>query len=148
MTFAEWVQIFQAITGKKTSGSKQAEGMFNARAAELTDEELVLAIMGANADEYLREHGYVRPETILRPSNIGRYIEMGRKEEVSSTPAQANKAYVTTTQLAGLSGPERQRVALAGWRATKERNDRTEDASETEPDAEPGETRRSATQGE
>lgn len=90
----DWIQHFVATTGKRnTTGSKEARRFFNARRAEGKSLEILKqATVGAHSDEHLRSNGFNRPETILRDSNVERYIELGakRKAGVLSDPALAS----------------------------------------------------------
>lgn len=78
--WADWLAHFHATTGRTSMrGSAEAQRFFAARRREgVTLEELKAATVGCHSDLHLRQRGYDRPETILRESNIGRYIELAK----------------------------------------------------------------------
>lgn len=81
-----WLSHFHQVTGRTAmTGSKEARKLFAGRRRDngaedppRSLEELKLATIGAHGDDYLRRQGLDKPETILRESNIGRYIELGK----------------------------------------------------------------------
>ena len=79
--WADFIADFRKVSGHEhVTGSKKARGFFNARRDEgLSLADLKLATRGACSDAYLRERNLDRPETILRESNIERYIGLGKK---------------------------------------------------------------------
>lgn len=81
----QWMGKYREITGRKTKGSNAAQTAFGARLRDgYGIEELILAIRGAHADDFMRKNGYDVPETILRPSKVDRYITLARENGVTS----------------------------------------------------------------
>lgn len=78
--FSEWLVHYRATTKRDTvRGSKPARESFDARIAEGRSlDDLKLATVGAQSDQFLRDNGHVVPETILRASKVERYIQLGR----------------------------------------------------------------------
>lgn len=108
----DWFGHHRATTGHdQIRGSKAAKAQFATRRAEgFSVEELKLATVGCHSDPWLRERHLNVPETILRVSNVTRYIELGRAQVGSIEPALDLAKIVE-----GL--PE----LLAGWPAVCER---------------------------
>jgi hypothetical protein len=78
----DWLEDYIAVTGRTATrnGSAEAHRLFAGRRAEgRSVAELKLATRGAHSDPHIREQGFDRPETILRPGKITRYIELGGK---------------------------------------------------------------------
>lgn len=108
----EWITHYRkTCRRRRMRGSEVARRRFRARRAEgLTLEELKLATVGCHSDRWLRQKRFDVPETILRASNVTRYIELGRAQVGSIEPA------LDLAKIAeGL--PE----LLAGWPAVCER---------------------------
>lgn len=78
--WADWLSHYQQATGRTAvTGSAEARKAFNARREEgVSVEDLMAATVGCHGDPYLREKKFDRPETILRPSNFRRYIELAK----------------------------------------------------------------------
>lgn len=78
-SFKNYLEHYKETTGREVRGSSAARSSFDARLKDgYTVEELKLATEGAWADEFLRENGHVVPETLLRASKVGRYVQMGQ----------------------------------------------------------------------
>jgi DNA-binding MarR family transcriptional regulator len=100
-----WLAHFHEVTGRTAmTGSKVARQLFEARRRDNDPadpprslEELKLATIGAHGDEYLRSNGLDKPETILRESNIGRYIELGRSAGRDPRGGMADPALAAIT---------------------------------------------------
>lgn len=58
---------------------KQRASYFERRGEGYTAHEIRLASIGAAADEYRREHGYLTVESVLRPTKIGGLIARGKQ---------------------------------------------------------------------
>jgi hypothetical protein len=104
--WAVWLGHFHQVTGRTAhTGSKVAKDLFAARRKDngpedpaRSLEDLKLATVGCHSDERLREKGFDRPETILRESNIGRYIELGRKVTSQRSSGVADPALAAITR--------------------------------------------------
>lgn len=90
--FEEWLKHYHSITGKTAvRGSSSARTFFAARRREgLSLEDLKLATVGCNANSYLRENSFDVPDTILKPGNVERYIDLGRK--LASSPTRPRQS--------------------------------------------------------
>ena len=79
--FKDWLEHYHTTTSRESvRGSAEARRSFTARRNDgYSLADLKAATVGAHADDYCRKNGYDRPETILRPSKVERFIELGKK---------------------------------------------------------------------
>jgi hypothetical protein len=74
--FDEWLADHEKVTGRTAPavGTKARDALLSAftarRSESYTLEQLKLATRGAHDDDYRREHGYDRAESVLRPSKV------------------------------------------------------------------------------
>ena len=80
--WAEWLEHYRETTGKRdVRGSKSARRAFLARRRDdYTLDDLKAATVGCHGDEFCRDRGFNVPDTILRPSNVDRYIELSKSK--------------------------------------------------------------------
>ncbi|HET7588616.1 MAG TPA: hypothetical protein VFK14_00300 [Solirubrobacterales bacterium] len=98
--FDVWLAHYRQTTGRvAVTGSKEARKLFAARRKDNGQDdpprslaELELATIGAHSDEYLRQKGLDHPKTILRESNVDRYIELGRSAAAKSAHGVGDSA--------------------------------------------------------
>lgn len=82
--FVDWLAFHEQTTGMKppkpgTKARAAVLAAFRERIAEdYSVDDLKLAVVGAFADNYRRENGYVGAESVLRPRKIHDLIERGR----------------------------------------------------------------------
>jgi DNA-binding transcriptional ArsR family regulator len=77
--FDDWLAHYHETTGRSARGSKTARAHFNARRRDdYSLDDLKLATIGCHGDDFCRRNGYDRPETILSPSKVDRYIALAR----------------------------------------------------------------------
>lgn len=75
-----------------TAAHKHVSALFCARRAEgYSLEDLDLASIGAQADDFRREKGYVGPESVLRPTKIAGLVQKGRREEARADATDAKR---------------------------------------------------------
>ena len=100
--WAEWLADYQTVTGRpRMRGSSSARKAFAARRREgFTLEQLKVATRGAHSDRFLREHGHDVPDTILRPSKIGRYLELGNRAAAGHPPPPSAPAFADADRAA------------------------------------------------
>lgn len=84
--FGKWLEHYRETTGNtQTRGSKSARRAFSARRREgYSFEQLCSATSGCHGDEWCRDRGFNVPDTILRASNVDRYINLAQKPQSSS----------------------------------------------------------------
>jgi Helix-turn-helix domain len=72
--FEEWLEHYRETTGRPARGAAEARRLFAARRADYSLEDLKRATVGCHSDEWLRDKGHDVPTTILRASNVAKYI--------------------------------------------------------------------------
>lgn len=79
--FEDWLAHYRRTTGRdQVKGSKAARSAFAARKRDgLSLDDLKLATVGCHGDEWCVDRGFDVPETILRASNVQRYIALASK---------------------------------------------------------------------
>lgn len=98
--FTAWLAGHHTATGMTPPGDRTKalaairSSYAERRAEGWTAADLDLAVIGAVTDEYRRQHGYIDPTSVLRPTKIHALVERGRKAAASRRPggdvAQAN----------------------------------------------------------
>lgn len=113
--WSDWLDHYRATTGRNVRGSQAAIKAYGARRADgYTADDLKLATIGAHGDKFLRDNCHDVPDTILRPSKVARYIELGRKSKPSGwTPSQAAPALDDVQRVEGMAAWERARNVIA-----------------------------------
>lgn len=95
--FAEWLEHYHETTGRKdVRGSRSARRAFSARRRgdEYTVAQLKDATTGCHRDDWCRERGFDVPDTILRASNVDRYIALASKSESNGRKASGSIASI------------------------------------------------------
>jgi hypothetical protein len=98
--FDLWISHHAHVTGQRAPrvGSdrrRKIVAAFNARRKDWALDDLLVAIDGSWADDFLRDGGHCTPESILVPSKIARRIELGRKNgHVSADPRGGKYGYL------------------------------------------------------
>lgn len=83
--FDDWLADHQAVTarrppGERTKAYASLAESFNARLEDgLSLDDLKLATRGAHGNDFRREHGYDRPDSVLRPTKCHDLVEDGRR---------------------------------------------------------------------
>jgi hypothetical protein len=94
--FADWLTDHTTTTGHTPprEGTQARAALLSAFSARLDEgytlNELKLATRGARADDYRREHGYDRAESVLRPRKVHDLIERGRRGTASPEPSMVD----------------------------------------------------------
>lgn len=87
--FAEWLADHAKVTGRTPPGpqTKAFASLLSSyaarRAEDYSPEQLKLASRGAHADDFRRDNGYDKAESVLRPTKVHDLIEAGRRAEES-----------------------------------------------------------------
>lgn len=90
--FDDWLADHEQVTGMRpprvgTKARQAVEASFAARRTEgYPLDDLKLATLGAQRDDYRRERGYVDAESVLRPTKVAKLIGLGRRPVASPPP--------------------------------------------------------------
>lgn len=94
--FTDWLDDHAQVTGRTAPGEltkarKTLLASYRARRDEgYTAEQLKLATRGAHANDFRRENGYDKAESVLRPSKVHDLVEDGRR--VAATTSTVDDA--------------------------------------------------------
>lgn len=93
--FEDWLADHAAVTGRTPPGEKTKVrqsllASYRARREEeYSAEQLKLATRGAHANDFRRENGYDKAESVLRPTKIHDLVEDGRRlARATTSPAE------------------------------------------------------------
>lgn len=107
--FGEWIGHHSEVTTQRvpragTKARAHVASMYLARREEgWTHDELKLAVDGAFADEFRKANGYYDPESVLRPTKVGKLVEAGRRARAAAASHEPTWAERNAARLEELS---------------------------------------------